>query len=215
MTIWGLMRLARRHFVVFAVMLLVSAVAVAVASRPVEVWNGNVHVILLAPRSNTGNALAATSNALVSMAGVVARDVEGFNPTPQTVDTFVSLASQGVVAGFDVRQRNFGGQWEFFYQDAVINVQSTGPTRGVAQAQLQAGVDSVMRALDDLQNRESVSADRRIRGSLSPEKPIYTTQKGSRVRAMAATALVGVLMTIGAITLAERRSRRPGEVGPT
>ena len=212
MTIWELMRLMRSHPVLVAVMLLLSAVALALASRPVEVWNGEVRVIFLKPTSSPGNALAATSVALVSMAGIVARDVEGFSSTPQTVNSFVTLASQGVVTGVEVRQRNSGGQWDHNYEDPVLNIQSTGPTREVAQAQLQAGVNSVMRTLDDLQNRESVPTDSRIRARLSAGNPEYTTQKGSRVRAVCATALVCGLITVGALALVERRSQGLGAV---
>src|SRR5450830_603440 len=118
------MRLMRSHPVLVAVMLLLSAVALALASRPVEVWNGEVRVIFLKPTSSPGIAL-------VSMAGIVARDVEGFSSTPQTVNSFVTLASQGVVTGVEVRQRNSGGQWDHNYEDPVLNIQSTGPTREV------------------------------------------------------------------------------------
>ena len=61
MTIWELMRLMRSHPVLVAVMLLLSAVALALASRPVEVWNGEVRVIFLKPTSSPGNALAANA----------------------------------------------------------------------------------------------------------------------------------------------------------
>jgi hypothetical protein len=201
--------------VLVAVVSVVVAIAVAAAARPVEVWNGQIRVVFLAPSSSLRNPYGLTSLSLVDMAGLVARDVEGFTSTPQTVDSFVTLASQGTTAGFQVRQHNLGGQWESFYEDPAVDIQSTGTTAAIAGSQMQAGIDAVLRALDDLQNRESVPTERRIRTQLSPQSPVFTIQRGSRIRAVAATALVGGLFAVGVVALVERRSRSRGAVRPS
>ncbi len=206
-TIWDLLRIARRHRILVVLMALLVATGVAAAARPVHVWNGTVRVVFLAPASNPRNPYGSTSLSLVDMAGVVARDAEGFSSPPQTVDSYVTLPSQGITSGFQVRQHNRGGQWESFYEDPAVDVQSTGPTAAAAQSAMHAGVDAVLRALDDLQNRESVPTEWRVRTQLTPQNPVFTMQKGSRLRAIGATALLGGMFTFGVLATAEGLSQ--------
>lgn len=208
MTIWDLLRIARSHPILLVLVALVVATGVAAAARPVHVWNGTVRVVLLAPPSNPRNPYGSTSRSLVAMAGLVARDVEGFDSPPQTVDSYLTLPSQGVASGFQVRQHNRGGQWVSFYEDPSVDVQSTGPTHAAAKSAMQAGVDAVLSSLDDLQNSQSVPSDWRIRTQLTPQNPVYTMQSGSRVRAVGAAAALGVMGALGALGIAEAVSRR-------
>jgi hypothetical protein len=152
-----------------------------------------VRVVLLPPAGGLPNALAETTSSLVSLAGVVARGVEGFGGAVETVDSQISLASQGVRTGYSVRQPNLGGQWDSAFSDPAVDVQAVGPTQEVAAVQLGMALARIGDVLTELQDRESVPADLRVRVRLSPADPVYEIQKGSRTRAVAATGLAGIM----------------------
>lgn len=161
-------------------------------TQPAATVVGEVRVVLLPPVNGLPNALAETTSSLISLAGVVARGVEGF-PGPQPVDSTVTLASQGVRVGYSVRQPNLGGQWQGSFQDPVVDVQAVGPTQEVAATQLSLGLSRVGAVLTEIQDREAVPSDQRVRVRLSPADPVYLIQKGSRTRGLAGTFLAGAV----------------------
>lgn len=188
----ALLRVARSPLVALALLAVMAAAGWNAWKQPSATVVGEVQVVLLPPPAVLPNALAETTSSLISLAGVVGRGVEGFDG-PQTVDTSVTLASQGVRAGYSVRQPNLGGQWESSFQDPVVDVQAVGPTQEVAATQLALGLAHVGSVLTQIQDRESVPADLRVRVRLSPADPVYVVQKGSRTRGVAATLLAGVV----------------------
>lgn len=199
------LRVARSPLVA---LLLVAATAAAgwyAWKQPSASVVGEVRVVLLPPPNALPNALADTTSSLISLAGVVGRGVEGF-AGPQTVDSSVTLASQGVRAGYSVRQPNLGGQWESSFQDPVVDVQAVGPTQEVAATQLALGLAHVGSVLAEIQDRESVPAELRVRVQLSPPVPVYQVQKGSKTRALAATLIAGAVALGGWLRL--RRATR-------
>ncbi|OZB87802.1 MAG: hypothetical protein B7X41_11525 [Microbacterium sp. 14-71-5] len=185
-------RVARSPVAATVLLLGTGAVAWNAWEQPSATVVGEVRVVLLPPDHALPNALAETTTSLISLAGVVARGVGGFEG-PQTVDSDVTLASQGVRLGYSVRQPSLGGQWETSFQDPVVDVQAVGPTQEVAATQLGLGLARVGSELTKIQDRESVPADQRVRVRLSPADPVYTLQKGSRTRALGATVLAGTV----------------------
>lgn len=196
-------RLARSPLALLLVLAAVSAGGWYSWEQPSATVVARVRVVLLPPAGGLPNALAETTSSLVSLAGVVARGVEGFGDDVETVDSQVSLASQGVRVGYSVRQPNLGGQWDSTFSDPVVDVQAVGPTREVAAAQLATALVRIGDVLAELQDRESVPADLRVRVSLSPADPVYEIQKGSRTRAVAATGFAGIVAA--SVWVARRR----------
>ena len=174
--------------------------------QPASAVVGEVRVVLLPPPGGLPNALAETTSSLVSLAGVVSRGVEGFSD-PKPVDPTVTLASQGVRAGYSVRQPNLGGQWESSFQDPVVDVQAVGPTQEVAATQMSMGLSHVGRVLTEMQDAQGVPPDLRVRVRLSPPDPVYQVQKGSRARASAATLVAGSVLV--GLWFSFRRRTRP------
>ena len=174
--------------------------------QPASAVVGEVRVVLLPPQGGLPNALAETTSSLVSLAGVVSRGVEGFSD-PKPVDPTVTLASQGVRAGYSVRQPNLGGQWESSFQDPVVDVQAVGPTQEVAATQMSMGLSHVGRVLTEMQDAQGVPPDLRVRVRLSPPDPVYQVQKGSRTRASAATLVAGSVLV--GLWFSFRRRTRP------
>lgn len=217
MTIWDLLTAVRRHWALALAVVLAVGLAAGLAARPVHVYVGKVRVIFLAPETYPGNVLAATSRSIIDLAGVVARDVNGFGDPPQPTDPTLTLASQGIRVGVSVRQPNAGGQWDTLYEEPVLDIQSTAPTLEEARTLINQTVDRVEASLTRLQDEEGVPADLRVRTRSSPEEPSFSVQSGSRVRAAAAVVLIGAIA--GAILLVtvsehdERRLRGPRHPG--
>ncbi|GAA3796777.1 hypothetical protein [Cellulomonas soli] len=214
MTIWDLLvTMWRQRVAVLLCAVLSLAVLQAVATEH-QVYNGRVSVMFLAPKDAPGNALATTTASLVSMAGVVARMANGPHDAPRTVSAEITLASMGVEQGWSIRQPNAGGQWETRYEDPVLDVRSTGRTLEEAQMSMVVALEQVDAALTQLEDAEQVPQALRIRTELSPEMPAYTMQGGSRMRALAVTAILCAIAT-GAVALGVDafRSRPPSRHG--
>jgi hypothetical protein len=210
MTVGYLLTLGWRHRLVTAVCLVLTGVALFLGSSPTESWNGRVSVVLLAPEGSNGDAIAPTTGSLIATTGIVTRRVNGPREESVTVSSDLTLTSIGVERGWSVRQPNAGGQWDVNYEEARLDVKSSGRTVEEASAQMTEALTAIEDALTVLEVRRGVNERERIRLDLSPDRPVVTVQSGSRLRVMAGTGLAGLLMTIAVVLAAERltESRR-------
>ena len=111
---------------------------------------------------------------------------------------------------WSVRQPNAGGQWDVNYEEARLDVKSSGRTVEEASGQMTEALAAIEDALKKLEDGRDINENERIRLELSPNQPVFTVQSGSRIRAMAGIGLAGLLITIGMVLGAERlaESRR-------
>jgi hypothetical protein len=218
-TIWDLLLLSLRFWAVTLVGVALTAAAVLLVGQQPGIVSGQVNVILLQPEPFPGNALAETTDSLISTTGVVAQLVGGQGGTSRSVSDQVTLVGEGIRQGYSVRQPNSGGQWEYRFETPVLDVQSAGPTLDDARVQMSTALARIEGVLDKLQSDASVDARLRIRIQLSPNQPVYTYAHGSRTRAYAGTLLTGALATFGGVLaaerLADRRERRRRAAGVT
>ncbi|WP_159806020.1 hypothetical protein [Cellulomonas citrea] len=170
---------------------------------------GRVRVVLLPPLGASPNALVESTSSLLASAGVITRTVSGF-PEWATADPGVTLASQGVLAGYQIRQPDQGSQWVHEFNDTALDVQSVGRTQVEAAQQMSAGLDYLSRNITRLEDDWGVQANQRLRISLSPSLPVYETQKGSRVRLLGAVTALGGAVGAGALTALTGWRRRIG-----
>ncbi|MGV8978125.1 MAG: hypothetical protein ACOH17_08785 [Cellulomonas sp.] len=212
MTIWDLFLLSLRFWVVTAAGIALTAVAVLLVGQQPGLFSGQVNVILLQPSQFPGNAIAETTDSLISTTGVVAQLVGGQGGTSRTVSDQVTLVGEGIQHGYSVRQPNSGGQWEYRFETPVLDVQSAGTTLDDSRAEMSAALTRISDVLDKLESDAAVDPALRIRIQLSPNEPVYTYAHGSRLRAYAGTVLTGVLVTFAGVLVAEsltdRRARR-------
>ena len=210
MTVGYLLALGWRHRLVTAVCLMLTGVALALGSSPTESWNGRVSVVLLAPEGANGDAIAPTTGSLIATTGIVARRVNGPRVESETVSSDLTLTSIGVERGWSVRQPNAGGQWDVNYEEARLDVKSSGRTVQEASAQMTEALTAIEDALTVLEDSRDVNEHERIRLDLSPDRPVFTVQSGSRIRVMAGIGLAGLFMTLVVVLGAERlaESRR-------
>ncbi|MFE6965607.1 hypothetical protein ACFVAJ_10850 [Agromyces sp. NPDC057679] len=210
MTVWDLLaRLGRRWYLLLAVALL-TAVAVWWAVSVPPTYFANVRVVFVPPASTEENVLVHPPGSLIDFAGVVGRSIES-SGAAEPVSAEVTLLGEGRTEGFLVRQANSGGQWQYAFDDPVLEVQAVGSTPEEAMASLEEGVDAVRTTTTELQDDLGVPSGARIVTTLNPSTPRLERESGSKIRAVAAIALVG---GIAMLVVAGVRPRGGGGASP-
>lgn len=199
MTIWDLLAAATRRWGVTLSGLLLTVLAILWVMSIPEVYSAHVRVVLLPPTSDEPNGYADRSTSLIHLAGAVARNIRGTGDVPEPVSGNVTLASEGYQDGFEVRHLNSGGQWKYRFAEPVLDVQAVGESLSSAESSMARALQEVESALIVMQDTEGVSAENRVRTRLNPPVPQFRVEVGSRARAVAASALTGVLLTLGVL----------------
>ncbi|MHB1063945.1 MAG: hypothetical protein ACYC1Z_05525 [Georgenia sp.] len=207
MTVYELFTcLIRRWYVVLVGLALTAGVVLGIRVLP-GVWFGQVNVVFLVPTEGKFNPLSVTTQSLVSTAGAVARAVAGPDARYQATAEGVTLLDEGVVHGHSVRLPNAGGQWDYRFDDPILDVQAAGATRVEAEAEMTKALAQVEAALSGLEDRAGVPGPDRILTRLNPAEPTYRYDDGSRMRAVGAAGLIGVILTGAAAVVIDSRGR--------
>lgn len=206
--------LIRRWYVVLVGIVLTVGGVMWIRAVP-GVWFGQVNVVFLVPSEGRYNPLSVTTQSLVSTAGAVARSVAGPDARYQATADGVTLLDEGVTHGHTVRLPNAGGQWDYRFDDPILDVQAVGATPEEAEAQMAEALAQVDQALSRLEDRAGVPETDRILTRLNPVEPVFRYDDGSRMRALGAAGLIGALLTciaaVGVDTLARARRAARGE----
>lgn len=214
MTAWDLLAIAARRWMVTLSSLLLLGLAVFWVTTVPPVYSAHVRVVLLPPTSSQQNGYAFPSKSLINLAGVVAREIRGVGNTGEAVSDSVTLASEGYREGYEVRHPNAGSQWEYQFTEPVLDVQAVGATQKDVEKQMTLALRLVESTLAGIQSDQGVAPANRVRTSLNPPAPQFREEDGSRGRAIGATMLIGIiltLVTLGSLgpkrTAGTRRSR--------
>lgn len=204
--------LRRRWYVVLLGLAVVAAALAYVSSRPGVYWS-QVDVVILAPKSaRFPNVIEQTSASLVSMAGLIERDVNKGMIAPATSSTGVTLAGEGVRDGHSIKLPNSGGQWANNFDRPVLDIQVVGADQEGVRSKLAAMVDLVKDDLKARQDADHIPRVTRITASSAPSSPPIFYLGGNRKKAAAATLLLGGLLTsvftVGVDALLNTRARR-------
>lgn len=192
---------------------LVTAVAGYGAIRADGVYFARTELAFLAPQSTANpNALRTQSDSLIITAGVVARELTGPAEWPKFGSMEVTLAGAGVRDGWSLRLPDTGGQWASNFASQRLVLEVVGPTAEVVDARQRQLVDEVVATLDALQTSQGAAPQERITILATPESPVLSHVTGSRPRALAMTAVLGMSMTLSCVLMLERRRRGRGAV---
>lgn len=211
--LFGILR--RRWYVaLLGLALLVGALAY-VASRPGVYW-AQADVVILAPKSaRYPNVIEQTSQSLISMAGLIERDVNKGIVPPATSTSSVTLAGEGVRDGHAIKLPNDGGQWANNFDRPVLDIQVVGPDPVAVKQKLSSLVDVVTQELKDRQDEQAVPLGARITASSAPAVPAVFYLSGSHTKALGVTLILGggliAMSTVGADRFLNSRSRRRRE----
>ncbi len=196
MTVWDLIANAGRRWVLTLCGALLTGLALLWAVNVPSLYFEHVRVVLLPPVSAQPNAYGYTPESLIDLAGVVARKLRPPTTDAQSVSGDVTLVGEGIRTGFSVTQQNSGGQWQYRFDEPVLEVQAVGATPSDVRDQIGTALAQVESTLADIQDEQGVSAANRVRTTLNPLQPQLLEQKGSRVRALASIVLTGMLITL-------------------
>jgi len=215
MTAWDLFSIAAQRWLIALLGVLLTVAMVVVVSDAQPSYLAQVRVVLLPPASAQPNGYTDAGGSLISLAGVVALTVEGADVSAEAVSEDVTLTGEGRRQGYTVRQPNSGGQWQYRFDEPILDVQAVGSTPADAEGQLDAALRRVDSALADIQDGEDVPAASRVRTVLNPEVAQVTEVGGSVARAMLATTVLGLLLTVSVLGYLgpRRRERSAAPIG--
>ncbi|TFC19829.1 hypothetical protein E3O19_02445 [Cryobacterium algoritolerans] len=196
MTVWDLIANAGRRWVFSLGGALLTGLALFWVANVPPLYFEQVRVVLLPPASAQPNAYGYTSKSLIDLAGVVARELRPPTQDAQSVSGDVTLVGEGIRKGFSVTQQNNGGQWQYRFDEPVLEVQAVGATPSEVRAQIGTALEQLESTLAGIQNSHGVSTANRVRTTLNPLQPQLVEQKGSRVRAITSIVLTGMLTTL-------------------
>jgi hypothetical protein len=196
----------RRVWIVLLIGCFFTALAVVVIGKHPGVYWSRVDLIFLRPTGDSANPLAATPLGTIRMASIIQREMSGGPSETDAVSDAVNLVSQGVTDGWSVRLPNDGNQYANNFNKAYLDVQVAGPTEAVVRQRMN---DLLGRISGVLATRQAgVAADSQVRLSQSPTQVQVLFDRGAPKRALAATLLLGLGITIGLCVLYDTHVRR-------
>jgi hypothetical protein len=206
MTVRDLLVAVRRTWYVAVFGVVATVFLVLSVSQQPGMFQARVDVLLLLPQSaNNPNSYTATTESLIDTAGIVATVLSGASGAPLTSSSTVTLAGQGIRDGWSVRLPNSGGQWANNFDRPLLDVQVVGPSHDAVLKRANELVTRIEAELIRRQDRAGVSPHNLIRTRLSPPTPQVSFSRGSPTRALAASLLLGVLLTTAACVVADQK----------
>ncbi len=190
--------------------LLCTVFAAKMVSQKPGVYFSEVKVTFLAPNSSLNpNSLVAVNDSVIMTARLVGQMVDPKDADGSSVvSPDLTIVNEGIRNGYAVRLPNDGGQWATNFDQSLLDVQVVGPTISGVVARMQSLVSKINGTLAQIQQDRQVAAVNRIRTSVTPAQlPIYY-ETGSKIRAVAATLVLGLGFTIAAQIWARRFVRR-------
>ncbi len=195
----------RRWWATLTGVCLTGALAFHVALLP-GIYHQEVNVVFLWPQGpRTSNAFLHGDQTLVYNAGVVGRVVAGNSSDAQVVSDTVTLVGEGITHGYLVRLPNSGGQWALNFDRPVLDVQASGSSPEEVEQRMATALARINHELEAMQSAAGVPRGVRITTRMSPPSPVLLYSKGSHVRALAATLLLGIGLTLGVVIVLDQR----------
>mgnify|MGYP001048837141 CR=1 FL=1 len=197
----------RRWLVVVVGVTLTIGAAAWIRSIP-GVYAAQTDMTLLAPASvRYPNPLGVTSGSLISMAGLVEREVNEGRPVPASVSASVTLVDLGIRQGTEVRLPNSGGQWAYNFARPVLDVEAVGPTQQGVRSAMEAQLTAVRDTVSRLQDEAGVDPHNRITVEASPSAVDVFYRTGHRMIATGMVLLLGAILSVVVAVMVDGRLR--------
>ncbi|GAA1969441.1 hypothetical protein GCM10009798_32530 [Nocardioides panacihumi] len=212
MTTERLVRILLRRWYVVGLGLAITVLGMQQVRAQQGVFFSQVDVVFTAPPTRVApNTIQANASGLVSIAGMVAAEVNKASNTPVTASAGATLAGQGVRDGYQVRLPSDGGQWSRNFDRPVLDVQAIGAEPEMVRQRVVTVVAEIDRVLAELQNADGIPAEDQVKTLSAPTSAQIFYRKGNTSRATAVTALLGfwltVVLTVAADSVLVRRRR--------
>lgn len=209
MTARDLIAAALRRWYVVVLGAAVTMGALSIVQQQAPVWWTQYNIVFLGPSGTQhGNVLEHPRYGLQPLVGVIATDINDGHPPLLTGDVAATIVGQGHREGIQVRVPNLGTQWRPVFSANYLDVQVAGATPEEVLASARATTERVQELLTQRQDEMDAPAKLRAEAVPSSEDPIIVPVSGSRPRALAATGLSGLALTMLLVFWLERW--RPG-----
>lgn len=215
MTLWDFLGLMVRRWPIVLVAALGTGLLGYLTTTNEGVYFSRTQVVFLAPSSRLfPNSLRTTSEDLIITAGIVAKEVTGPGKVLKLASPDATLVGLGVRDGWSIRLPDTGGQWAPNFAQQELYVEVVGPTAAEVEAKRTDLVQQIADHLDQLQRDAGVDPVNDITITVAPEDTVLYHVGGSKIRALAMTAILGAGTTTAVLVLLEQRSRRRQLPGP-
>jgi hypothetical protein len=174
------------------------------------VYSSQASVVLLPPASAAQNGYSDAPRSLVNLAGAVAASIQGSGGDASPVGERVTIVGEGHREGYLVRQPNAGSQWEYRFEDPVLDVQTVASTPDEARELMTHALETVQDTIDDFQDEQQVDESSRVRTQLVPSEPQVREVGGNTMRGIGLTALAGLVATLAVLGALGRPRPRAG-----
>lgn len=210
MTALELFRGSLRRWYLTAMGLLMTA-ALVFSAQPVTVYWTSQVVTLEAPLAReVPRRLGQLDRDPIPAAQMLAELVNERNDLVRSRNRTTTLYGEGVYDGSSARIISEGSQWVTSVRAPSIQVESVSGSASATLARQSREIEVISRTLTELQDRFLVPASQRLSLTLTPAAPTVEMIRGSRTRAGAAFAMVGLVLTLGLVYRAERHASRSG-----
>lgn len=209
MTVQTLFRALGRAWYLVVVGLAGTALLCLNVSQARGIYWSHVEVFFVGPPAGyEPNAFIAAPESIIATAGLIQREVSG-EQVARVASDEVTLPQQGVRQGQLVRLPNAGGQWANNFNRPVLAVEAVDETAIGASGRLNETIATITERLAERQREVQVPPQDWITLRLVPSTPRSEYVQGDKRRALAASVLLGGLLTTGAVVARESvRSRR-------
>jgi hypothetical protein len=205
MTTRDLIAAALRRWYVVVLGAAVTLGVLAVVQRQAPVYWTQYNIVMVGPSGDDrSNVLEHPRYGLQPLVGVVATDMNDGHPPRLTGDVAATIVGMGHREGVQVRVPNLGTQWRPLFSANYLDVQVAGPSPEAVLASARATSDRVAELLAQRQDELAVPANLRARAVPSSADPLVVPFAGSRSRALAATGLAGMALTLLVVFWFER-----------
>ncbi len=155
------------------------------------------------------NSLQTRSEDLIITAGAVSKRVMGGGRANKYADPQTNLA--GIPdTGLDywVRLPDTGGQWAPHFAQQLLLIDAVGDSPAEVQQTMGEVIVRIRGELYDLQREQDVNPVNDITITVAPEEAVVQQIRGSRVRTLGMTVLLGGALTTASVVALELLSAR-------
>ncbi len=199
MTVVRLLRLIRTRWWLVAGGLVATALFVALAAGGQTVYSAKATLTVQAPTDTARPRPWMSVDPVadpIPATGVLVALVNGTHPLVRSTSPDATLYGEGLRRATSARLLNTGSQWVSIVRDPVIEIEVVDSDEPRAASALTAEVARVTSELDALQENLAVADPQRLTLVLTPAEPSFAAVPSSRARAMGATLMAGLCLTI-------------------